>query len=70
MSDPVKELQDSFSRATTLAVTPFDAELYKQAEATLGDVGSKALMDEYSRLVLQKYHRPARRAWWSRLFGR
>ncbi len=70
MSDPIRDLQDSFARSATLATAPFDPVLHKQAEAAAGHIDMKAVSDEYSRLILLKYHRPQPRGFWSRLFGR
>jgi hypothetical protein len=70
MSDPIREMQEHFARSATLATAPFDPELHRQAEATAGHIDMKAVGDEYHRLVLQKYHRPEPRGFWSRLLGR
>jgi hypothetical protein len=68
MSDPYKDLQNSFARNVTLATQPTDHDLMRQAERNAGHISLKAVSDEYNRLILQKYHQP-RRGFWSRLFG-
>jgi hypothetical protein len=69
MSDPIKDLQDSFARNVTLVSTPTDHALLDQAKRNAGHISLKAVSDEYDRLILQKYHRPPRQGFWSRLFG-
>jgi hypothetical protein len=68
--DEMKRMQDSIARNATLIATPTDHSLMEQARASAGHLGSKAMMDEYSRLVLHKYHRPQSRGFFARLFGR
>jgi hypothetical protein len=70
MGDPSKDLMDGFGRAATLATAPFDAALRKEAQDARGHLGSKAVSEEYNRLILQKYHRPQPRGFFARLFGR
>jgi hypothetical protein len=68
MVNPAKEIQERFEKAALLATLPTDYALLQQAKASFDHVSPKAVMDEYSRLVLAKYYRP--RGFLSRLFGR
>ena len=69
MDDPIREMQESLARTTTLGLIPFDAALQKEAEDARGHLGSQAVFEEFSRLLVQKYFRPPSRGFWSRLFG-
>jgi hypothetical protein len=66
MSDYLKDLEDSALKNVTLLSVPTDYALLKQAQDAKEHLGSKAVHAEYSRLVLQKYHRPPKRGFWSR----
>ena len=68
--DDLKRTQENMARSATLISAPFDSALHKQAEAAAGHISSRAVSEEYNRLILQKYHRPEPRGFWARLFGR